>query len=107
MSCDVVYGLPYNMAFCYFWLATFSKALNYKPGTIRINISNAHYYLNQQPLVEALLNYEGDSCNFPLVTFNKPLQTLEDILSLEWSDLNVKFWTKGPKLTNLDIPMAV
>ena len=106
-SCDVVYGLPYNMAFCYFWLATFSRALNYKPGVIRINISNAHYYLNQQPLVESLLKYDGSPNQSPLVTFSKPIQSLEDILSLEWSDVNVKFWTKGPKLTDLSIPMAV
>jgi thymidylate synthase len=95
------------MAFCYFWLATFAKALNYKTGTIRINISNAHYYLNQQPLVEALLNDNSAPYQRPIVTIDKPLQSLEDILSLEWSDVKISNWTKGPKLTDLSIPMAV
>jgi thymidylate synthase len=81
--------------------------LNYKTGTIRINISNAHYYLNQQPLVEALLNDNSAPYQRPMVTINKPLQSLEDILSLEWSDVKITNWTKGPKLTDLSIPMAV
>ena len=77
-------------------------------GTIRINISNAHYYLNQQPLVEAMLsptNYFNDS--HPSVTVNKNLTSIDDILNLQWEDITISNWHKGSKLSNFGIPMAV
>jgi thymidylate synthase len=112
-SNDILFGQPYNLAFSYFWLLLFSRALGYDMGTIRLNIANAHYYENQQPLVDimtrgemfdSLYNYLTPSCT---IDFGKKLETLDDVLSTEWSDITVHNWVKGEKLVDEVIEMAV
>lgn len=112
-SNDVLFGQPYNLAFSYFWLLLFSRALGYDMGTIRLNIANAHYYENQQPLVDVMMrgeffenlyNFITPSCT---INMSKKLETIEDVLSMQWEDITVHNWVKGDKLVNDVIQMAV
>jgi thymidylate synthase len=110
-SSDVVFGLPYNLAFAYFWLLTFSTALGYKSGTINISMSNAHFYENQTPIVGKLTSVDVanglSKLTTPYCTINKEISSLEDVLSLEWSDISVNDWVRGEKLVEETIEMAV
>jgi thymidylate synthase len=105
-SSDVVFGLPYNLAFSYFWLKTFADALGYKTGDILVTLTNAHIYENQVELAELIVKEDVTGQRCPVVTINKDLCTLEDILLLEWEDVQVDNWVKGPVLIS-GVEMAV
>lgn len=111
-SCDVIFGKPYNWAFASFWLLSFAKALGYKPGVLYDTMTNAHFYKNQQPIVDYLNEDEGSvlgylhSCDNPKIRINKDLNTLDSVLELEYSDIEIEGWTQGPKLFT-DIEMAI
>lgn len=110
-SSDVVFGLPYNFAFAYFWLLTFSRALGYKTGEILFTLTNAHVYRNQIDLARSIIEQSHDadftkSIQMPVAEISKEINTLDDILSLQWSDILVKDWKRGPKLTDAHIEMA-
>jgi thymidylate synthase len=112
-SNDYPYGAPYNLAFSFFWLLLFSRALGYKMGNIRLNVANAHYYENQQPIVDELLDYHCRGAaaylNEPIcdVKEDKEIKTLQDVLSTQWSDIVVSNCVKGPTLGAENIKMAV
>ena len=110
-SSDVVFGLPYNLAFSYFWLLLFSRALGYEMGSIRLSMANAHYYENQLPLVNKLLDddlYDSLATKqTPYCTITKQLETLDDVLSVTWDDIKVHDWVRGDKLVEDHIEMAV
>ena len=106
-SSDYVFGVPYNLGFTFFWLLSFSHALGFKPGKIMLTSTNSHYYLNQVPLVEKIVEQSGYSFSIPLVSISKQLNTLSDILNLEFDDFKITNWTNGGKLVDLKIGMAV
>jgi len=110
-SSDVVFGLPYNAAFAFFWLLTFARATNLKMGEIMITTSNTHYYSNQVPLVTKLLSEETTTMllerTTPTVTLKKPIYMMDSIESLEFEDFVITDWVKGPKLVDEKIEMAV
>lgn len=105
-SSDVVFGLPYNLAFSYFWLKTFADALGYKTGDILMTLTNAHIYDNQIELAEMIVDEDVSEKRCPTVTINKELNCLEDILSLDWNDVQINNWDKGPVLIS-GLEMAV
>jgi thymidylate synthase len=107
-SSDVVFGLPYNLAWSYFFLLAMCSVTGYQMGEILLTITNAHCYANQIELAKAICQ-ESDPWEYtmPQCSFGKELNTLEDILSLEWEDVKITGWTKGPKLTEEKIEMAV
>jgi thymidylate synthase len=104
-SSDVVFGLPYNLAWSYFFLYSFAKALGYKTGKIRLNLANAHIYENQLELVNEILKQDLDFGK-PRVTLEKDIKELDDILNLEFADFSITDWVKGPVLIK-DVKMAV
>jgi thymidylate synthase len=107
-SNDLLLGKPYNLGFSYFWLLSFSRALGYKMGDIRLNVANAHIYANQLDVVNKLTNYEFPSITTtPTCNLLKPVNIFEDILNLTFEDFEIKNWTKGPALTDKKIQMAV
>lgn len=109
-SSDVTFGLPYNLAFSFFWLLTFSKALGYKTGELFMTMSNIHVYKNQIPLVEKMLEpkhlEETFKKKIPQVNLTKDISTLDDILNLEFSDFEIINFERGPELIK-GIEMAV
>lgn len=111
-SCDFIMGWTYDMAFASFWLAAFAKALGYKTGELFQTITNVHYYSNQQPIVDYVVeNYDEifdhiDKMEIPQIRIEKDLNSLDDILNLEYSDIQMRNWKQGPKI-HTDIQMAV
>lgn len=51
MSCDWVLGGAFNIVQCWFLLNITAKLTSLKVGTVTWNITNAHIYGNQIPLV--------------------------------------------------------
>lgn len=105
-SSDVVFGLPYNLAFSYFWLKSFADALGYKTGDIFMTLSNAHIYDNQIELAKMIIEEDVSELCVPRVTLKKKLDSLDSIFGLEWSDVEITNWKKGPVLIS-GIEMAV
>lgn len=107
-SSDWVFGAPYNLAFAYFWLLTFSRALGYKTGEIVMSTTNTHYYKNQQVLVDEMLKSDHwQDLSTPQVKLLKSVETLDDILCLNFSDFEISNFVRGPSLTDVKIEMAV
>lgn len=108
-SSDVLFGLPYNFAWSYFFLLAMAKVSGHKTGKILFTLTNAHVYKNQVDLVKSVIKFEDEQPFFgePKCLINKDLNTLDDILSLEWSDIAIKQWTRGPSLTDTPVEMAV
>ena len=112
-SNDVYLGLPYNLGFSGIFLILMAELLGYNVGEIYYTSTDAHLYENQLETVERLLsvvNEEGvRSDGLPLLapqmTILKPLNTFEDMLSLEWDDVAVDCYNKGRKGYN--VKMAV
>lgn len=103
-SADVVYGVPYNMAFSSYWLHTFAKALGLVAGEYWLTIDNAHIYKNQFDIACEMLQSKGfEYKNTPELVINKDLNSLDDILSLEYDDLTIKNFTKGPKIGSAEM----
>jgi thymidylate synthase len=105
-SADIVFGVPYDLAFSYFWLKTFADTLGYKTGDILMTFTNTHIYANQIELAEMIVEQDVSEMNCPTVTINKELNSVEDILSLEWADVQINNWVKGPALIS-GVEMAV
>jgi len=108
-SSDVVFGLPYNMAFAAMWLSFFSKALKMTPGEIMYVGTDVHVYSNQFELVEKTTTqfnnlWKGLSLPEPKININKELSSLDDILALEYSDIEV---IDLPKAKNPELDVKV
>lgn len=102
-SADMVFGVPYNMAFGSFLLFTFAKALGYNPGKYWITMTNCHIYENQYEIattmLENLKNGEYDTLDSePKLRILKEVSSLDDILKLSFSDLSISGWNRGPKI---------
>lgn len=105
-SQDMVFGVPYNLSFGYFMLYFMAKLTGHKVGELMLTGTNSHYYQNQQPLVDALV---ADNTMYelePQCFTDKPINELEDVLNLEWEDMIVQNWVKGPVIEK-GIKMAV
>lgn len=102
-SADMVFGVPYNMAFSTFWLFSFARALGYEAGTYWWTGTNCHVYKNQYEIAETMIagNYlknRIESLVTPTMSFRKELTSLDDILTLEWEDVIIENWKRGPKI---------
>lgn len=95
-SADVLYGVPYNMGFATYWLFSFAKALGLEAGEYWLTMDNAHIYENQLEDVKKLLDLGVDKeLKLPQLKINKNLNSLEDILDLDYSYLEIKDWKRG------------
>jgi thymidylate synthase len=100
-SSDVLYGRGYNVAFASMWLVFFAQALDMQVGEIFFTATDSHIYENQMDLANRMLNTYGKlgSITFtpPLLKVNKELTCLNDVLDLEWSDIEISGFKSGPK----------
>lgn len=87
-SLDTIFGLNFAIQNYRFLQIALCKMFGFKLGKLRCSVSHAHIYENQieyaKELVEREYGEQGE------VVINKPLHTLEDLLSLEWTDIEVK-----------------
>lgn len=113
-SADLVFGIPYNLAFGYYLMSTLCKALGYTTGEYLLTMTNCHMYANQYDIAhEMVTSYNQGlighqytvTTGFPKVTYTKDINSLDGILSLEYTDLEIKDWIRGPKIG--DVKMAI
>lgn len=101
-SADIVFGVPYNMSFAYYMLKSFADALGYKTGKYWLTMNNAHIYENQYDIAQEMLSHwkeiDGSLKEIPKVEITQDISSLEDILNLDWSDVEVSDWERGPKI---------
>jgi len=84
-STDAYLGLPTNIASYALMNCIFSKYLDLDPGELVYFGHDVHIYENHKTVVELQLSREP--CPLPTLTINKSLDTIEDILNLEFNDL--------------------
>lgn len=88
----------FQMALC--------KMFNFKLGRLSCDLSNVHLYENQIEYVKELLTREY-SYQPSSISLEKEINTLEDLLSIKWSDWNMvynynkdKFKTPRPEMVS-------
>jgi len=112
-SSDFYLGFPTNIAFSSLWLCLFSKLLKYELGQVFYTASDVHIYNNQLKKVNLLIEeYKSKKLsdkNFcsskPQIRLKKEITSLDDILNLEWEDIELKDFITGPK--GFGVPMAI
>lgn len=97
-SNDVPFGLPYNIMSYAMMNHMFSKMLGYVPGDLVYFGWDVHIYQNQIPMSKIQIEREPR----PLPTFNikKDLHTLDDILNLEFSDVELIGYDPHPDIAD-------
>lgn len=103
-SVDSVFGLPYNIMSYAFLNVAFAKLLKLEPGELVFFGNDVHIYNNQLPMAQEQITREPRS--LPTLTITKELNTLDDLLSLEFSDIVIGGYDPYPDFKNKP-PMAV
>lgn len=100
-SNDVYHGLPYNIMGYAFLNHAFSAILGLKPGTLTYFAQDAHIYKNQYEVVEEQLTRE--SRDLPELVIKKDLDSFDDILSMEYEDIELIGYDPHPALKKVDM----
>lgn len=103
-SNDVAFGLPYNIMSYAFLNIAFSQLLGYTPGELVYFGGDVHLYANQLDMCREQITRKPYA--LPTLKINKRLNTLEDVLSLEYSDIEIVGYEAHPDFKNKP-PMAV
>jgi thymidylate synthase len=104
-SVDSVYGLPYNIMSYAFLNEAIARLVKVKPGTVTFFGGDVHIYENQRWMAEDMVATR-DPLPLPTLVIHKELNTLGDLLSLEFSDVELQNYTAHPDYKNKP-PMAV
>lgn len=107
-SNDVLFGFPFNIAQYALINIFIAKLVGLKPGKITYVGGDVHIYENQYDMVDELLQQSHDLgvAETPTLTINKELNTLDDLLALEFEDLELTDYNPNPAMKNKP-PMAV
>lgn len=103
-SNDVPYGLPYNIMGYALLNILFAKLLGYEPGDLVYHGTDVHIYSNQFDMVREQLTREPRP--LPTLKIKKDLNTLDDLLSLEFEDVELIDYDPYPDIKDKP-PMAV
>lgn len=97
-SWDYLYGAPFNIMGYALLNHIFAKYLKLEPGELRAIGNDVHLYVNQLDIARDQITREP----FPLpkLTITKELNSLEDILSLEFSDVLLEGYQAHPDYKN-------
>jgi len=90
-SADILFGIPYNIGMYCLLNHIFAKYLGLEAGTLTGFLQDAHVYKNQEVVVDEL--EDRVVSEFPKITINKDINTIDDILSLEFSDITIDGYT--------------
>lgn len=95
-SGDVFLGVPYNMASYALLLAMYARALGTNPGTLTLNIGDAHLYEKALDAAQAQLAYYEDPVRIPKTPIlelkrgesfhERVLASATGALALKWDD---------------------
>jgi len=97
-SNDVPFGLPFNIASYALLNHIFAKHLNLTPGELIYFGWDVHVYQNQLEMVDEML--ERTPRALPIIKINKDLITFEDILALQWEDIELIGYDPYPDVKN-------
>lgn len=86
-SSDWMYGAPYNFESYSLLNLVFSKYLNLEPGILVYQGDDVHLYQNQIDVAKKQIKRKPHK--LPTLNIKKDLNTLEDILNLEYTDLEL------------------
>jgi len=103
-SNDIPFGLPYNIMGYAFINMALCELLDLVPGELVYFGGDVHIYHNQIPMVQEQI--KRIPYKLPTLKFNKSLNTLEDLLSLEYGDVELIGYEAHPDFKNKP-PMAV
>jgi thymidylate synthase len=87
-SLDSVFGFLYASQQYYLYMMAMAKLLNMKVGRLSVDLTHVHIYNNQIEYANELLTREIGKPG--KVTITKELNTLDDLISMEWSDILVE-----------------
>ena len=97
-SNDVPFGLPYNIMSYALLNHIFAKHLGLTPGELVYMGWDVHIYQNQIEMAqEQILR---DPKPLPQLKINKDLTTFEDVLNLQWSDIELIGYDPHPDIKN-------
>jgi thymidylate synthase len=97
-SNDVPFGLPYNIMGYAFLNMAFAKMLKLEPGELVYFGNDVHIYQNQLAMVEEQMTRIPRQ--LPKLVINKELNSLDDILALEFTDLELFGYDPLPDIEN-------
>ncbi len=97
-SNDVPFGLPFNIAGYALLNHIFAKHLGIAPGELTYFGWDVHVYQNQFAMVEEML--ERGPRELPTLKINKDLKTFDDILNLQWEDIELIGYDPHPDVQN-------
>lgn len=103
-STDAPYGLPFNMMSYAFITHALAKLLKLEVGDLVYSGADVHIYQNQIDLVKTIV--ERECRPLPSIQINKELNTIEDLLSLEFTDVKLVGYDPHPDIDDKP-PMAV
>lgn len=87
-SLDILFGFPYALVQYAFYQTAMAKSLGMNVGIIATDHTNVHVYKNQvEYAMEAVERDVYEAA--PTLTITKELNSLDDILSLEYSDIEL------------------
>lgn len=103
-SNDVIYGLPYNIMGYAFINIVLSKMLGLQPGELVYFGNDVHIYNNQLEIAAEQVTRTPDSA-LPELNIYKDLDSLDDILDLQFDDVELVGYNPQPDFRNKP-PMA-
>lgn len=97
-SSDVVFGLPFNLAQYGLLNVCIAKLCGLEPGNLTYVAGDYHIYDNQLDMVADLFEQTEmmGVPALPKLEVIKQLKTLDDFLSLEWSDIRLVDYNPNP-----------
>ena len=103
-SSDWMFGFPYNIAFASMFLIFMAEALGMETGEVFWVGTDVHIYHNQLSLANKVLSQElPTNASNPQIKLKKELTSLEELLELEWSDIEVLDFQRGPVIEKVDM----
>jgi dihydrofolate reductase/thymidylate synthase len=97
-SCDLICGLPFNIASYSMILHILSNILGneYDVGELIISFGDIHIYDTSDHLEAVKLHLERIPFQFPTLQIKKKLHHLNDIQELEFTDININNYISHP-----------
>lgn len=97
-SVDTIFGLPYNIMSYAFLNIAFAKLLNLEPGELVFFGNDVHIYNNQMDMAREQIT--RSTIKLPELIIHKELNSLDDLLALEFSDIELIGYKAHPDFKN-------
>ena len=95
-SCDLICGLPFNIASYSIIMHILANILEYDVGELIISFGDVHIYDKPDHLEAVKLHLERIPFQFPKLQIKKNLHHLDDIKELEYNDIEIQNYISHP-----------